>query len=293
MGAVRITAVIGHADTPEMLRHCAMHHLNLGVNSIFVSLNGSDEESRDVVEDLSRIGRVRGANVKEFAESEYHFLTDAVRQARQHFNPDFVLIMDSDEFWCCRNGPISAAKNIEQCGVLSVARYNTPIVLQPNLKSSSFGAIDLETRVVPRLSQAQAAAFTSRRTALSWLHTRINPKIMARADLISEVHRGGHTVETTTPGISVTEPEDLAIVHLPFSTLKRFERKITGMRARIRSFDPQQAGHWRAWIAAADEGRTEELFRNNTISPLEALEYRVLGLLLPVRQVLEPKSSVT
>jgi hypothetical protein len=43
-------AIIGHADEPSLLRRCIAHHLAIGVQWIFVSLNTQDRDNIIVAE---------------------------------------------------------------------------------------------------------------------------------------------------------------------------------------------------------------------------------------------------
>jgi hypothetical protein len=86
--------------------------------------------------------------------------------------------------------------------------------------------------------------------------------------------------------MSQARAADLAIVHFPFTTIERFKYKLDGIRARIGSFKPGEAGHWKTWLRAAEEGRLEDLFTAQFFTSAEAAMLESQGLIESVRSIL-------
>ena len=281
---MRIAAVIGHSDRAEMLRRCISHHLEAGCDAIFVSLNRHDEESAAVVDAVSKSANVKAMPVREFARSEFDFLTDAVREADRLFQPDRILVIDSDEFCVAEPETWQRVSSSGAPDLLTIPRYNAALTIgsetDPNPSAT------WSTRVIPRLDERETQQFATLRPELSWLASRIGPKIMVRPSVVKNVWRGGHGIDSERPDLSRAGPADCGIVHFPFTTLDRFKYKLDGIRARIDSFKAGEAAHWKAWLAAAEEGRLEELFDAQFLAPGEAAMLESRGLIKSVRSIL-------
>ena len=282
---LRIAAVMGHADQAEMLRGCISHHLAAGCDAIFVSLNRDDEESAAVVDEISSSAEVKGAPVREFARSEFDFLTDAVRKANCLFRPDYILVIDSDEFCVAESGGLKRVLSLSSADLLSVPRYNAALTMDGEANRDD-PKVTLSTRVIRRLNERQAQHFTALRPELSWLASRIGPKIIVRPAAVKRVRRGGHAIDSEKLPIVPATATSLAIVHFPFTTLDRFKDKLEGIRARIGSFESGEAGHWRSWLRTVEEGRLEELFTAQffTTNEVEMLEGK--GLIESIGSIL-------
>ena len=269
-----------------MLRRCISHLLDAGCDAIFVSLNRQDEESAAVVDEISRSAEVKGAPVREFARSEFDFLTDAVRQAESLFQPDRILVIDSDEFCVAESGPLQSVSRLGSMDLLTIPRYNAALTIGGEAELQNPIAT-LSTWVIPRLDERQSQHFATMRPELSWLTSRIGPKMIVRPAVVRSVWRGGHGIDSERPNMSQARAADLAIVHFPFTTIERFKYKLDGIRARIGSFKPGEAGHWKTWLRAAEEGRLEDLFTAQFFTSAEAAMLESQGLIESVRSILE------
>lgn len=282
--SVRIAAVIGHSDRAEMLGRCISHHLDAGCDAIFVSLNRDDRESVSVVDEFSRSAEVKGAPVREFARDEFDFLTDAVRQADDLFQPDRILVIDSDEFCVAQSGGLKRVSGLGSVDLLTVPRYNAALTLGDGTELQS-PAASSSTRVIPQLDERQSQHFATMRPELKWLASRIGPKMIVSPAAVGSVWRGGHGINSARPATIQARSADLAIVHFPFTTIERFKYKLDGIRMRIGSFKSGEAGHWKTWLRAAEEGRLEELFAAQFFTPTEAAILESQGLIESVRSM--------
>ena len=95
----RFAAIVAHADDPELLARCIAHHLALGVERVFVSLNLDDPESERVARSFEHTGRVRAARLESFARDPFHHFTEAKRPLVAWCDPEWLMFVDSDEFW--------------------------------------------------------------------------------------------------------------------------------------------------------------------------------------------------
>ena len=267
-----------------MLRRCIAHHLGLGCAAIFVSLNRDDEESVAVVHEFSRSTPVQAAPVPEFARSEFNFLTDAVREADRRFRPERILVIDSDEFCVAGSGALDQAPDL-----LKIPRYNAALT-STDKANARHAEVTLATLVIPPFDQKENQQLARLRPHLRWLTGRIGPKILVRPAAVRSVWRGGHGIDSGGDNLTQAAATDLAIVHFPFTTMERFKDKLAGIRARIGSFGAGEAGHWRTWLRADDEGRLEEVFDAQFFRPNEIVEWQRAGLIQPLGAMLRSRA---
>src|SRR5262249_50730385 len=84
------------------------------------------------------------------------------------------------------------------------------------------------------------------------------PKVMARPELIVEVGRGAHGIDTTRTPVRLVDAVDLLILDISFTTEARFASKLVKVRERLAQwghrFTEDEAAHWKAWLALEETG---------------------------------------
>jgi hypothetical protein len=251
-------AIIGHADDPDMLRRCIAHHLEIGVERIFVSLNDDDPQSASVANEFAAGGRVRAARVESFAPDPFHYFTAAKDVVMAWAAPDWVLFLDSDEFWVPAGGDIADTAGLAELDLIAAPRYN---VVPLRERDGTVREVDLADPAHALLIAARRpmdAAYLARKPHTPWILVEDARKIMTRPELVREVGRGAHDIVATTGTPRWAWPDDLLIAHAPFTTEARFRRKVDAIRTRLTAygnrFGPTQAWHWRRWLQIDDAG---------------------------------------
>jgi hypothetical protein len=249
-------AVIAHADEPEMLERCIVHHLAIGVDAVFVSLNLDDEPSARVAARFAgervRFERVGGEGLDPFG-----YFTAAQTAVTAWRNPDWVLFVDSDEFWIPACGGIAGIGELDLSDAFSVQRFNAPPVRSPD------GVVRVPDVADPNLPvvgtrHPMDAAFLADHPETSWISAAIVPKLMVRPRVAETIKIGAHEFVSRIENPRITAPRDLLIVHLPFTTEARFRRKVAAIRAMLTAHGARLRGgegwHWRRWLAIDDDG---------------------------------------
>jgi glycosyl transferase family 2 len=250
-------AVIAHADEPEMLERCIVHHLAIGVDAVFVSLNLDDEESARVAARFAgehvRVERVGG-----YARDPFDYFTSAQAAVVAWRAPDWVLFVDSDEFWLPACGHIAGIGELESSDAFSVQRFNVPPVRSRGGTVLAVDVADLHLPVVG-VRHLMDAAFLADHPETSWISAAIVPKLMVRPRVAATIKLGAHEFTSRIENPRITAPRDLLIVHLPFTTEARFRRKVAAIRAMLAAHGARLRGgegwHWRRWLTIDDEGR--------------------------------------
>jgi hypothetical protein len=289
--SVRFAAIIGHADDPDLLRSCIDHHLRIGVERIFVSLNDSDPRSAEVVQEFGAQDRVRGAKPEAFAVDPFEFFTAAVDVVRHWCAPQWLILLDTDEFWIPADDQINRLRNLEHYDLLRVSRFNAPVLradgrvfarLPPDKASFVYG-------------DPSGSYLELREIGASWAHTRVAPKIMVRPELVARIGRGAHAAVGHEKPFRDGEPDDVLIVHLPFTSRERFARKLAAIRKRLRDygakFRPDEAAHWRDWMLLATEQVIDDEFNKQVVDEREIERLVSTGALTTPEKIFERRQA--
>jgi hypothetical protein len=274
-------AIVAHADDADMLVRCVRHHLAIGVDTVFISLNRDEPESTRAARELEHDGRVRAAHVESFAADPFHYFTAAKDVVAAWTAPDWVLFVDSDEFWIPRSGRIQATAGLEDADLFDVPVLQAPPIRERDGTFRTFDAEPDRTLIfAPRLvlSDVYLAEHPEATVVMD-----SQTKVLVRPAVVGEVGRGAHRIEPRVATLRRGEPADLAILHLPFTTHERFRRKVERVRARLTvygdRFAPGQAWHWRRWIELDDTGRLDEEFDRQAFGAERVPELIARGVL--------------
>jgi hypothetical protein len=265
---VPFAAIIGHADEPELLERCIAHHLAVGIDRIFVSLNVEDPRSEDAARAFEATGQVRAARVETFAHDPFEHFTAAKERVVAWCEPEWVLFVDSDEFWVPRTGSIAECAGLGDADLLDVPLFQAPPIRASDGTIVEAALADPASVPIVGAPVVLDAAALARNPELapfmSW-----QTKVLARTRFVAQVGRGAHDVVSAIGPPRRAPASDLGIVHVPFTTRERFRRKIGRVRARLAAygdrFRPNQAWHWRRWLAIDDAGGIDAEFDRNAV----------------------------
>jgi hypothetical protein len=282
-------AVIAHADDADMLRKCIVHHRNVGVERIFVSLNRDDAESASVARELEMDGTVRSAPVETFAPDPFQYFTAAVQAVMRWVAPDWILFIDSDEFWMPSSGRMHGTADLYSSDLFSVPRYNA-VPIREHGGIRDIDPSDFATTPIATSRRLLAETILDRDPESRWIQSDDGGKIMARPELVVQVGRGAHDVVAVVENLPRRRPSDLIVLHVPFTTESRFQRKIAAVRARLAlygdRFEGAEAWHWRRWIAIADAGGLHEEFERQVYEEADVPRLLATGVLTTPAAVL-------
>jgi hypothetical protein len=269
-GAVppRIAAVVGHADAADLLASWIGYHLSIGVDYIFISVNRSDPETRQVLESVADDPRIRAAAVEDFARDGFDYFSEAAREVVAWCAPDWILFCDTDEFCVPQSGRINELAGLAEHDVLVIDRYNTPPIIRRDggVRTPDF-ANPHELPIIAAREEVEEQ-FRAGRPRTPWIMARDAPKLMARVEAIEKVGPGGHTVLARRPDLRSALAQDALMVHAPFTSEARFRRKLDSVReifARVGDrFHSREAWHWRYWLSLPESELGAE-FRRQAI----------------------------
>jgi hypothetical protein len=260
----RITAVVGVCNEVDLIGRCIQHLRSIGIDHILVADNGSDDGTETILDRLVDLGHIKLERTEGDPHKDADFLVRAAKAARNAFDPEWILIQDADEFWFHAEHDIQSIVRHARHSVLQVDRYNACLSpgLADHLADENSRWEDLDLFVRPLHLSAETL---EREPDTAWIAGQPLGKILARADVIDGLQLGGHhIVDGRGETIEAGRIRDALIVHIPFSTLDRFRRKIESIDILLERkpdlFSGRQGWHWRRWVEIAAQGRLDEEF---------------------------------
>lgn len=244
-----------------MLRRCIAYHL-AAVHFVFVSLNRQDPESARVAAEFAG-ERVRVAELAEFASDPLDYASAGRLAVSEWVDPDWILFLDSDEFWISAHAGFEQTRGLEGTDVYEVSRFNAAPIRNGNGTVRCLSAVDRETLLIGA-RHPMDAAFLTEHPETPWINARIGSKLMVRPAAVRALSLGAHQFDALIPDPRVAVPRDILIIHLPFTTEARFRGKVDAIRAMLQvhghRFRGDMGWHWRRWLALDDAGRLHEEF---------------------------------
>jgi glycosyltransferase involved in cell wall biosynthesis len=284
---MKFAAILGVKDEVEILADCIAHLRAIGVTHIIAHDAGSSDGSERILAEHA------GADFEIVEHSDMHPDPDAwtalhARLARD-CDADWVLFQDADEFWLPASGTLHDCRSLDDADIVIVPRFN--VALGPDGPriaggDTPLGASDMELLVRPPEN------FRARLMAgedFGWIRGVPNPKAIVRPACVGSVTDGDHDV-VPPPGVTARRGvgTDLAIAHLPFSTLPRFARKIANVR---RVFDVHDeycgehiAWHWRRWLSLPDAAAIAAEFARQQVDDAALAQLRSQGYARSLRE---------
>lgn len=256
---MEVAAVVGVRDEVSLIRTCVLHLKQLGVSGVVVVDNGSTDGTREILGELAA-GDPDIALVLNSGDPtrDVRYFEQGIRVAKQSFAPDWILIQDADEFLVVPDGSLDAVVEKASAESVLIKRFNACLTgdLLRTLQQDRprFELLDIHSSEA-RLSRASMDAAPS----IAWIAGTPVEKMLARADVLSNVLAGGHRGEDFGGReLSVEWASNAVFVHVPFSTLERFEGKIANIEYVLKNNPKLFAGadgwHWKRWLEIKQAG---------------------------------------
>lgn len=288
---MKFAAFLGVKDEFELVDKAINHLRAIGVDLVFAW----DLNSRDgTLELLLARGREdAGLKVIQGDDADYDSCSTfaAVRGAAAEAaeaSYDWLLFLDADEFWLPASGRLADCADLLEADVLSVRRFNVPLLASREPSDESELAFDplhyedvlLVVEPIPNFRDHLHA-----HPETPWSRGVPIPKIMARPQFIESVEMGMHDLKARAgQPLRRATPKDLIIAHRPFTTKSRFARKIANIRKFLTYYDevlgPDLAWHWRRWLEIVDRDGLDQEFNRNVFDQTICAELRQQGTIV-------------
>ncbi|BBX47791.1 hypothetical protein GCM10009641_11650 [Mycobacterium cookii] len=294
---MKIGANLSVVDEVELIEQ-AIHHLRaIGVDLIIACDLGSSDGTYEIMERYRSDDDFWLFRLKEESDQYDADWIRANIALAKSAGMDWVLFLDADEFWIPREGSLKASPLLDAFDVLSVDRFNVPLGVDGPMMPSRLAPESYEELLVIAKPVEDPQAHLRRNSGDAWIRMWQDPKVMFRPERIISLDVAAHDAFACDKmPLRRTRPSDLVVIHLPFTTQKRFARKVDNIRRVLRdkAIDDDNdapAWHWRRWVAMAQQGRINEEFEASRFSESVIADCRAEGTIRSVAELFRERSA--
>lgn len=299
---MKFAAFLGVKNELELIDKAIDHLRAIGVDLVFAWDLNSRDGTLELL--LARSRDDAGLKVIQGDDADYDSCATfaAARSAAAEAAKagyDWLLFLDADEFWLPASGKLADCADLLEADALSVPRFNVPLSApktpgdERELALDALHYEDILLFVEP-IPDFRHHLQTNPETP--WSMGVPLPKIMARPEFIESMTMGMHDIVARAGRpLRRTQPRDLIIAHLPFTTKSRFARKIASIREFVARYDevlgPDRAWHWRRWLDIVDRDGLDEEFNRNVFDPTTCGELREQGTIVSAAEFLRRQKA--
>jgi hypothetical protein len=259
---VRIAALLSVKDEIELIERSIAHLRAIGVDLTIAVDMYSTDGTAELLRERSSDDDLWFVQMSDRAGQEAwnRRYLELAREA----DADWVMFLDGDELPVPASGSLKDCASLDGADVLEIDRFNVPLTpdgpaIPDHLVPSTYQNLLLLVATMPFQKSVR------RKPDLPWIRTKVFSRIMVRPGTIAGVGIAAHrAVPAGEAPLHLSTPADLLIAHLPFTTRRRFRRKVENVRALLavhdELFGKWKALHWRRWVALADRGALDEEF---------------------------------
>ena len=300
--AMTFAAVVGVKDEVELIGPSVRHLRRIGVDRIIVCDVGSTDGTLDVLEAERRLGGLDVTHVDPAVVVDYESASRHDLALAKESGADWVLFLDADEFVLPRTGRLRDSRDLMHAGVIVMDRFNVMVpapvgiggYVAPVMCPIGYDKLLLLTNRVdpltPTLGPSRMKQYLADNPDVPMITVAAGPKVLARPASLRGVSPGGHDVETA-PGTERVIATDLIVAHVAFSTLARFERKVTNIRAEIEKhpafFAGDYAWHWRQWSEMTAPGAIAAEFERQLADESTLRRWRREGIVQSAAEIFQ------
>lgn len=298
---MRICAIIGTRDEADLLGPAVAALLRCGATTVTIMDDDSRDGTPELVARLTRDPRIFAmppptpdqarAGMQAVLDFDGPVLAPILRRDA----PDWLMFCDADEFLLGRVGFPALADQLHRHDVLEIARHNA--VPGPQGIDPADLAQEAALRRLPLVAAGPAPdrARLAADPQARWILQRLPPKLLVRVATARGFGHSAHGVRPR-PGHDLRHgrAEGMVMVHLPFTDLARFERKVANIADFLERFDnlPAQWGwHWRRWVEFWRQGRLAEEYARQCLDAQDCARLRAAGALTTAEALLDARTG--
>jgi hypothetical protein len=276
---VRVVMTLLVRDEADVVEANIVHHLAAGVDAIVATDNGSVDGTREILARYADEGRLRLIDEPAHDYRQYAWVTRMARVAATELGADWVLHNDADQFWWPEAAPLRdvLASVPPEYGILSAPKLD---FLPPSEEPGDEGDWSFADRLtVRRAVDLRPGRRRPAGTSISIAH---------RAEPDVTVGQGNHSLLHTR--LAYTPPWwPIVILHFPYRSYARFERKIRNGGAAYQAEGtgvPSRSGkHWRRLYEVWQAGGLEAEYAAMVPTPEQLRDGLARGELVEDRRL--------
>lgn len=284
-----IGQIIHESENFELLRLNLDYHKSIGVDYFLICVRDAQPSVFQEIQEMFSCEEVFVFPLNIHGKSKDDPMLKNRRmypywKMQELFNPDCIFFVDTDEFWITQSGSLKENVVAYESDVLQVNRYNA-LVEKSELSELNTLLFDKSKRdqvlIVEKPPMKTLEDF--QQFQLPWILKRVGPKVFLRSKNYSAISQGFHAIPEVQDAII---PENLLILHIPFTGLSTFENKIKQIKIHLKrighTFPKSNAGHWKYWATLKNEAAIEEEFNRQFLSSQQKEELLSEGIICHV-----------
>lgn len=222
------------------------YHLSSGVSHIIATDNGSDDGTREILEEYANDGVLTLIDEPGKDYSQWKWVTRMAALARDRLKATWIINGDADEFWWHPEHDLAKALSRARSHVLDCERDNLVFAATDHSQEPWPEWIVYRSDNRTRIS-APADRMSGALQLPYFLH-RLPTKAIVRAEGLVSVSQGNHDARYSRPVRRTTSK--IRVLHVPIRSPAQLASKVmSGGAAYDRNTElPVEAGwHWRRW----------------------------------------------
>lgn len=225
----RILATLVVRDEEDIISHTIEHNIEQGIKDILVTNNSSKDQTKNI---LSKYPEIKEIYDSDDMSHNQEIHTTRMARLACNFNPDWIVHLDADEFWCGL-GDLNA-ENIPHETV-----WATNVFIHPPTQEILPGKLKMHR-------MKYYIDFRGKSKEYKIIH-RPNPEII--------INHGNHSTNSKTCGYTAKVYRH----HYPIRAYDQFEKKVVqGTTAlQSRGFSCQR---WDKWFSYYENNRLKEIY---------------------------------
>jgi len=242
---VNISMVILVKNEEDIIEKNIRFHSAIGVDNFVVMDNNSDDNTRDILDKLSKEFEITIIDEKS-PYSQSKFMTKLNRIAKQKYNPDWIINNDADEFWIPQtNKSLKDILNFKG-GVLQIQRSN--MVLYDGLENWWESEYRVANQILSREDYENTNIVLG----------RAGRKVIINPHGYYKTNSGNHSAEHIAFW-KKQELKDIHIYHYPIRSYEQFEKSIAN-RAKLLKVGAKMGSQYKKWAKLYEEGKLKQEF---------------------------------
>ena len=264
----------------DIIRHNIEFHLRSGVDFVIAMDNGSRDGTVEILEQFRDMGVLKLIHEPSETYAQAEWMTRLLHEAREGFDPDWVMLGDADEFWCPRRGDLKESIGRERRSVL----FCPSRTMMPHHSRRESALTRDPEKFTPvqkyeKLARAgneylEKLADRRERLDLDWIFMTPHPKVLSRASRVQEIAQGNHEINRVSRW-QRGPAKYIEIHHYPIRSFEQFQMKVVqGGEAYERNLSlPKCMGwHWRRWYGLYSDGELAEEYLRQVVCGKRALD---------------------
>jgi hypothetical protein len=272
MGSGKIILLTHPYDQGDILKDYIDWHLDLGADFVIAQDFGSQDGSREILDDFARMGVLQWFVIPDKRLTEYSPAPALVRMAIEQHRAEWIIMSDVDEFLCAQGGGLRCMlerARLDNITAITGRCFNmTGAPLEPGQRATAQLTLRIDRPVAASPEQQRSGDLP-----VPYIFIEHHPKTITWAPAFVKYRPGTHGVNIAW-GEKAEFPE-LHFLHYLMRGFDRFETKVRNAAAYLANNQhlPEWWGwHWRRWIRLNEAGQLRDEYDRQFVTPQRAAE---------------------